>query len=71
MNNIAQHFATAFLGKQLKGEAEMGSYLDLVEWGKNAVCSVDAKGQPKADHSYWKGFGNRSAVGLRLEHMKP
>ena len=71
MNNIAQHFATAYLGKYLKGNAEMDSYLSLFESGKEAVWSVDAKGQPKADHTYWKGFGNRSAVGLKLEHRKP
>ena len=71
MNNIAQHFATAFLGKYLKGDPTMNSYLDLFESGKEAVWSVDAKGQPKADHTYWKGFGNRSAVGLKLEHRKP
>lgn len=71
MNNIAQHFATAFLGKFLKADPDADSYLDLFESGKNAVWSVDAKGNPKADHTYWKGFGNRSAVGLRLEHRKP
>lgn len=71
MNNIAQHFATAFLAKQLKGDPEADSYLNLFESGKDAVWSVDAKGVPKADHTYWKGFGNRSAVGLRLEHRKP
>lgn len=71
MNNIAQHFATAWLGKYLKGEASMDAYLNLVPVGKEAVWSVDAKGAPKADHSYWKGFGNRSAVGLRFEHLKP
>ncbi|MFA5851770.1 MAG: hypothetical protein WC820_03660 [Spirochaetales bacterium] len=71
MNNIAQHFATAFLGKYLKGDAGMDAYLNLFESGKEAVWSVDAKGQPKADHTYWKGFANRSAVGLKLEHRKP
>lgn len=71
MNNIAQHFATAFLGKHLKGDAVMDSFLALVESGKDAVWSVDAKGQPKPDHTYWKGFGARSAVGLRLEHKLP
>jgi predicted dienelactone hydrolase len=71
MNNIAQHFATAFLGKYLKNDPEMDSYLNLVEWGKEAVWALDAKGQPKPEHTYWKGFGNRSAVGLRLEHRKP
>jgi hypothetical protein len=49
----------------------MDSYLNLVEWGKEAVWAMDAKGQPKPEHSYWKGFSNRSAVGLRFEHKKP
>jgi predicted dienelactone hydrolase len=71
MNNIAQHFATAFLAKYLKGDPSADSYLNLVESGKDAVWSVDAKGVPKADHTYWKGFGKNSAVGLRLEHGKP
>lgn len=71
MNNIAQHFATAWLGKYLKGDMTMDPYLDLAPSGKDAVWSVDAKGQPKPDHTYWKGFVNRSAVGLRFEHLKP
>jgi predicted dienelactone hydrolase len=71
MNNIAQHFATAWLGKYLKGDAGMAGYLELYPSGKEAVWSVDAQGKPKADHTYWKGFGNRSAVGLRFEHLKP
>jgi predicted dienelactone hydrolase len=71
MNNIAQHFATAFLAKYLKGDPAADSYLNLFESGKDALWSVDAKGQPKADHTYWKGFGKNSAVGLRLEHAKP
>jgi hypothetical protein len=71
MNNIAQHFATAFLGKYLRNAPAMDSYLNLVEWGKEAVWAMDAKGQPKPEHSYWKGFSNRSAVGLRFEHRKP
>jgi predicted dienelactone hydrolase len=70
MNNIAQHFATAYLGKYLKGDTGMDAYLDLVESGREAVWSVDATGHPMDDHTYWKGFGNRSAVGLRLEHRK-
>jgi len=71
MNNIAQHFAAAWLGKYLKADPAMDAYLNLVPVGKEAVWSVDAKGQPKPDHTYWKGFGNRSAVGLRFEHLKP
>jgi predicted dienelactone hydrolase len=71
MNNIAQHFATAWLGKYLKGDAAMDAYLNLFPSGRDAVWSVDSKGQPKTDHTYWKGFGNRSAVGLRFERLKP
>jgi predicted dienelactone hydrolase len=58
MNNIAQHFATAFLNKYLKADAAMDAYLNLVP---NAV---DGKGS-----SYWAGFAPNTAVGLRLEKL--
>ena len=71
MNNIAQHFATAFLGKYLQGDAALGSYLTLVENAKDGKFSAAKDGSFKADHSYWKGFPARSAVGLRLEQRAP
>ena len=71
MNNVAQHFATAFLGKFLKNDPSMDIYLNLVENAKDGKWSADADGKLKADHSYWAGFPNRTAVGLRLEHRKP
>jgi predicted dienelactone hydrolase len=71
MNNIAQHFTTAFLDKYLKNDASMDAYLKLVENAKDGKWSADADGRLKADHSYWKGFPKRSAVGLRLEHRQP
>lgn len=71
MNNIAQHFATAYLGLHLHGDVEMGSYLDLVERAADGVWSVDDEDEFTADHSYWKGFQNRTAVGLTLEHGAP
>jgi predicted dienelactone hydrolase len=71
MNNIAQHFATAFLGKYLKGDAGMGSYLTVVENAKDGKFSTEKDGRFKADHTYWKGFPARSAVGLRLEQRAP
>lgn len=71
MNNISQHFATAFLGKYLKGDAAMDPYLSLVEQAKDGKWSAESDGKLKADHSYWKGFPARTAVGLRLEHRKP
>lgn len=60
MNNIAQHFATAFLNKYLKADAGMDSYLNLVP---NAI---DGTGS-----SYWKGFVADTAVGLHLEKLTP
>lgn len=71
MNNIAQHFATAFLAKYLKSDPEADSWLNLVEYGASGKWSVDSAGKPRPDHSYWKGFANNTAVGLRLEHLKP
>lgn len=69
MNNILQHFATAFMDLHLKGEEEKAEYFDLVEDAEAGVWSMDEAGQPKADHSYWTGFPERSAKALRLEKM--
>lgn len=71
MNNIAQHFATAFLAKYLKNDAGMDPYLNIVEYAKDGKWSAESSGTFKADHNYWKGFPERSAAGLRLEQRKP
>lgn len=71
MNNVAAHFVTAFLGKELKGEAYMNAYLSLVEKSKDAVWAADKDGTLKPEHTYWKGFQNRTAAGLILEHAAP
>jgi hypothetical protein len=71
MNNILQHFATAFFGLHLRGDAGKRAYLDVVPNGKDAVWSVDAEGRPDAGHTYWKGFKRGTAVGLVLEHATP
>ena len=68
MNNILQHFATAFMDEHLKGEAENAEYLDVIEVAQDGVYSMDDAGQPKEDNTYWKGFGDRTAAGLRMEH---
>jgi hypothetical protein len=60
MNNIAQHFATAFLNKYMKSDATMDSYLDLVP------NSIDGTGT-----TYWKGFAASTAAGLHLEKLSP
>ncbi|MEO7156504.1 MAG: dienelactone hydrolase [Vicinamibacterales bacterium] len=71
MNNIFDHFATAFLSLHLKGEADKQSYLSVVVNGKDAVFAMDRDGQPTAAHTYWKGFKRSTAVGLILEHAAP
>lgn len=71
MNNIFNHFATAFFGLHLKGESDKQAYLDLVPNGKDAVYAVDRDGKPTATHTYWKGFKRATAVGLVLEHAAP
>lgn len=53
MNNIFDHFATAYFGVYLKGEADKQSYLDLSREGKDGT---------------WKGFKRNTAIGLMLEH---
>ncbi|RST79479.1 dienelactone hydrolase [Aquibium carbonis] len=71
MNNIAQHFATAFLGKHLKGDTAMDAYLDLVEKAEDGVWAVNEDKSLKPEHTYWKGFGDRTAKGLSLMHATP
>ena len=67
MNNIAQHFATAFMGLHLKEEAEMAPYLDLITESGDGVIAVDEDGVQSEDHTYWHGFAPRTAKGLRFE----
>jgi predicted dienelactone hydrolase len=68
MNNILDHFATAWFEWQLKGDQDKQSYLNVVPNGKDAVFSMDRDGKPTATHNYWKGFKRGTAVGLILEH---
>mgnify|MGYP001148224085 CR=1 FL=1 len=70
INNINQHFVTAFLGIQLKGE-DYGDYLDLIEVAAEGVYAVDDAGNPTEEHTYWAGFPPRSALGLTLQHRTP
>ncbi len=71
MNNIFDHFATAFFGWHLKGEQDKQEYFNLVPNGKDAVYSMDRDGKPTPAHNYWKGFRRSTAVGLILEHAAP
>ena len=69
MNNIMDHFATAYFDHYLKQKEGSVSYLEVVPDGADAVYSV-TNGQQNDDHDYWKGFGPNTAVGLKLEHLQ-
>lgn len=69
MNNISQHFVTAWLGKYLKSEAEAGSYLELIPNSNDGVYDTD-DGVFTDAHTYWKGFADRSAKGLQFEWLQ-
>lgn len=69
MNNITQHFVTAYFGKHLMADSKMAPYLDLVEKSGDGVYAAEKDGSLKPEHTYWKGFANRTAKGLMLEHM--
>lgn len=69
MNNISQHFVTAWLGDYLKGDADAGAYLDLVPDSNDGVYAM-ADGAFTADHTYWKGFPDRTAKGLRFDWLR-
>ena len=55
INNINQHFITAFLGIHLK-KKDYGKFLDLKE---------------NSNEKTWTGFKNRSSTGLELLHSEP
>lgn len=71
MNNIAQHFVTAWMNTELKGDADSGSYLELVESSNDGVWSMNEDGTQKEDHSAWKGFAKGTAKGLMYEVKAP
>ena len=68
MNNIMDHFVTAYFDYHLKGDTNKLDYFDLVPDGAEAVYSV-RNGQETEDHTYWRGFSAGGAVGLTMEHL--
>ena len=55
MNNIMDHFITAFLDLHLKGDEDRRRFLQL----------------PERSEAGWTGFTAGPAIGLRLEHLAP
>ncbi|MCV3272929.1 alpha/beta hydrolase family protein [Roseobacter sinensis] len=69
MNNIAQHFATAFFDLHLKGDISKRPYLELIPDADQGIIALDEDATPTEDHSYWTGFPARTAKGLRFETL--
>ncbi|GAA0784263.1 alpha/beta hydrolase family protein [Roseibium denhamense] len=70
MNNIMQHFATAFLDLHIKQDAAKADYLDLIPNAEDGVYARGDDGTQKPEHTYWAGFPDRSAKGLLFETLK-
>ncbi|WP_299917740.1 dienelactone hydrolase [uncultured Roseobacter sp.] len=69
MNNIAQHFATAFMDLHLKGDVSKRPYLELIPDAEAGILALDEEANPTEDHTYWTGFAPRTAKGLRFETL--
>ncbi|QOY88998.1 alpha/beta hydrolase family protein [Paludibaculum fermentans] len=78
---INQHFITAFLDLQLKGDESRRAYLDVPVVRSNDGAWPLARGERpgaaynqgtgKDGQTYWKGFQRRWALGLQLHHLTP
>ncbi|MCU0511039.1 MAG: dienelactone hydrolase [Anaerolineae bacterium] len=69
LNNINQHFVTAFLAQYLRGEDSSDYLQPAVENANDGVVSLDDTGTPTADHTYWAGFRPRTATGMSLRFV--
>ena len=71
MNNVGQHFVTAWLDVELKGDEDKLAFLQLLDIGSDGVWSANEDGTFRDDHTYWAGFGEGTADGLRFEVRAP
>ena len=69
MNNISQHFISAWMDLNLKGDADKSAYLELIPNANDGVWAMEDDGTPKPEHTYWTGFNNGWARGLQLEWL--
>ncbi len=70
MNNINQHFSTAWLDKYLKSDDASDEFLELIPYSNDGVFSVGDDGEFAEDHTHWAGFPDRSAKGLHFEWLR-
>ncbi len=80
IRGIDEHFIVAFLGRYLRGDTTMDTYLNPPvahssdgTWPLPQGQSEGASyaGKDTASAGYWKGFERRWALGLALQHDKP
>lgn len=80
INTINQHFITAFLDSQLKGDLEKNAYLDVPtqasndgKWPISLFGPKPEGGAVASDKQpdYWRGFQRRWALGLELHCRAP
>lgn len=72
MNNINEHFVTAFLNFWLKGDQKAAAYLDVkVEDSNAGIYALNKDGTQAPNHTYWPGFPARTASGLQLRSVTP
>ena len=67
INNINQHFVTAFLDETLKGK-KTGKYLELIQNSNEGVWAQNDDGSFSPEHTYWAGFQERTALGMQFYH---
>ena len=67
INNINQHFVTAFLDETLKGK-KTGKYLSLIQNSNEGVWAQNDDGSFAPEHTYWTGFQERTALGMQFYH---
>ena len=68
MNNVMNHFVTAFFDLYLKGDASRQDYLSILPNAESGVFDLQ-DGVPTDAHTYWKGFPQYTGRGLMLEHL--
>lgn len=78
INAINQHFITAFLDLNLKGDAAKSAFLDVpttlggdATWPLAPMENVGGKTATDSEKGYWPGFQRRWALGLEMRYQRP
>ena len=78
INAINQHFITAFLDLNLKGDAAKAAYLDVTpavsgegQWPVIPFANVGGRYAGDQESGYWRGFQRRWAIGLEMRRGQP